>query len=84
MLRPFKITFKTNDNEVVATTNIAANSEIFAGAAGDANPDIAGIVGFSLDFFQGSILLNYSLAENFTDKFSSSNYGLISTKNIFD
>jgi hypothetical protein len=47
--RPFKVTFKTNGNEVAADTNIAEKSESFAGAAA---PAIAGIVGFSLDYWQ--------------------------------
>jgi hypothetical protein len=43
------VTFKTDGNEMATATNIAEKSESFAGAAA---PATAGIVGFSLDYWQ--------------------------------
>jgi hypothetical protein len=47
--RPFKVTFKTDSNKMVTNANIVWTSETFAGATA---PAIAGIVGFSLGYWQ--------------------------------
>jgi len=51
-VRPFKVIFKTDENEVTTAISISAfTSETFAGIAGAAT---AGIVGFSLTYWQAA------------------------------
>jgi hypothetical protein len=48
-MRPFKVVFKTDSNEMTGTVIQTSKNELFSGAAA---PMIGGIVGFSLNYFQ--------------------------------
>jgi hypothetical protein len=50
-MRPFKVTFKTDANELTGTAGDTSANELFGGTNGGTGV-IGGIVGFSLNFFQ--------------------------------